>query len=164
MKLRTLQDLLHDQVRDLYDAERQLTKALPKMAKAASTGSLRQAFETHLRETEGQIQRLEQVFEALGHSVKGKSCAAMEGIVEEGKEVIELNAEPAVKDAALIAAAQRAEHYEIAGYGTVCSWADLLGLHEVKRLMGETLQEEKRTDELLTRLAEEQVNVLSAAR
>jgi ferritin-like metal-binding protein YciE len=163
MALRTLQDLLHDQVRDLYDAERQLVKALPKMVKAASNPSLRQSFETHLRETEHQIERLEKVFELLGHTARGKKCAAMEGLIEEGQETLELNAEPDVKDAALIAAAQRVEHYEIAGYGTICSWADLIGLSDVKRLMGETLQEEKRTDELLTRLAEQQVNVQSVS-
>ena len=164
MAMRTLQDLLHDQVRDLYDAEKQLVKALPKMAEAASNDSLRQAFEQHLKETKGQIERLERVFEALGHSARAKKCAGMAGLLEEGQEMIDLKAEPDTKDAALIAAAQRVEHYEIAGYGTVCSWADLLGLPEVKRLMGENLQEEKRTDELLTRLAEQQVNLQSAAR
>lgn len=162
MAMQSLQDLLHEQIRDLYDAEKQLLKALPKMAKAASNASLRKAFEKHLEETEGQVERLEKVFELLGHSARGKKCAAMEGLIEEGQEVLDLKADPEVKDAALIAAAQRVEHYEIAGYGTICSWADLLGLTEVKRLMGETLQQEKRTDESLTRLAEQQVNVQSA--
>jgi ferritin-like metal-binding protein YciE len=163
MKMRTLQDLLHEQVRDLLDAEKQLLKALPKMAEAASTAALRQAFEHHLTETQGQVRRLERVFEILGHSPRGKHCAAMEGLVEEGSEMIDLNAEPEVRDAGLIAAAQRVEHYEIAGYGTVCAWAEQLGMAEVKELLGQTLEEEKRADELLTQIAERQVNVQSVA-
>jgi ferritin-like metal-binding protein YciE len=162
MKMRTLQDLLHDQLRDLLDAEKQVLKALPKMAEAASAAELKRAFEQHLSQTQTHVQRLEQALETLGHSARGKHCAAMEGIIEEGKEIIDMRAEPEVRDAGLIAAAQRVEHYEIAGYGTVCAWADQMGLMETKRLLGQTLDEEKRTDELLTQIAERQVNVQSA--
>jgi ferritin-like metal-binding protein YciE len=158
MKQRTLRDLFLDQVRDLYDAERQLVKALPRMARAAGSPQLREGFEQHLRETEGQVSRLERVFEQLEHKPKGKTCEAMKGLVEEGKEIIDLKAPPEVRDAGLIAAAQKVEHYEIAGYGCLCTWAEQLGLHEAQRLLHETLEEEKRTDEKLTRLATESIN------
>jgi ferritin-like metal-binding protein YciE len=164
MKMQNLGDLLHDQVRDLYDAEKQLVKALPKMAEAASTPELKQAFEQHLQQTKGHVTRLEEVFKHLNHSAKGKTCKAMEGLVEEGEEIIDAKAEPEVRDAGLIAAAQKVEHYEIAGYGTLCAWAEQLSLGEVKGLLGETLQEEKQTDQLLTQLAERQVNLQSASR
>jgi len=164
MKMQNLEDLLFDQVRDIYDAEKQLVKALPKMAQAASSPELKQAFEQHLQQTKGQVSRLEEVFKHLNHSPRGKTCKAMEGLVEEGEEIIDAKAEPEVKDAGLIAAAQKVEHYEIAGYGTLCTWAEQLSLGEVKRLLGETLQEEKQTDQILTRLAEQRVNVQSASK
>lgn len=154
MKMQSLQDLLVDQVRDLYDAEKQLVKALPKMASAASSPELKKAFEEHLRQTTGQVSRLEEVFKHLSHSAKGKTCKAMEGLVEEGEEIIDAKAEPEVRDAGLIAAAQKVEHYEIAGYGCLSTWAEQLSLDEVKRLFAQTLQEEKQTDELLNQIAE----------
>jgi len=164
MKMQNLADLMYDQVRDIYDAEKQLVKALPKMAEAASTPELKQAFQQHLQQTKGQVSRLEEVFKHLNHSARGKTCKAMEGLVEEGEEIIGAKAEPEVKDAGLIAAAQKVEHYEIAGYGTLCTWAEQLELDEVKRLLAETLQEEKQTDQLLTQLAERRINVQSASK
>jgi ferritin-like metal-binding protein YciE len=126
MKLESLRDLLVEQLQDLYDAENRITKALPKMAKAASSPELKAAFEKHLAETEGHVTRLEQAFEALGEKAKKKTCQAIKGLIEEGEETIKEDAEPEVKDAALIAAAQRVEHYEMAGYGTVGTYAKLL--------------------------------------
>ncbi len=164
MKMQTLQDLLLDQVRDLYDAEKQLVKALPKMAEAAHAPQLKQAFEDHLQQTKGHVTRLEEVFKHLSHSPRAKSCKAMEGLVEEGKELMDAKAEPEVRDAGLIAAAQKVEHYEIAGYGCLSTWAEHLSLGEVKRLLGETLEEEKQADQLLNQIAEKHVNVQSAAR
>ncbi|HWE38154.1 MAG TPA: ferritin-like domain-containing protein [Isosphaeraceae bacterium] len=154
MKLDSLQTLFVEELRDLYNAETQITKALPKMIKAATDPALKAGFETHLRETEGQIRRLELIFEKLGESPKGKTCKAMEGILEEGEEMVKQKAEPAVHDAGLIAAAQRVEHYEIAGYGTVRTYAHLLNEHEAARLLQETLDEEGATDKKLTQLAE----------
>ena len=154
MKMQSLQDLVVDQVRDLYDAEKQLVKALPKMASAASSPELKKAFEEHLQQTTGHVSRLEEVFKHLSHSAKGKTCKAMEGLVEEGEEIIDAKAEPEVRDAGLIAAAQKVEHYEIAGYGCLSTWAEQLSLDEVKRLFAQTLQEEKQTDELLNQIAE----------
>ncbi|QEH35917.1 hypothetical protein OJF2_44740 [Aquisphaera giovannonii] len=159
MKLESLRDLLVEQLQDLYDAENRLTKALPKMAKAATSPELKAAFEKHLAETENQVSRLEQVFEALGQKSKKKTCAAMKGLIEEGEETIKEDAEPEVKDAALIAAAQRVEHYEMAGYGTVCSYAKLLGEKDVLKLLKETMAEEVATDEALTQLAESTINL-----
>jgi ferritin-like metal-binding protein YciE len=159
MKLKTIEDLLHNQVRDLYDAEKQLVKALPKLAKAASSPKLRKAFEDHLSQTKGQVARLEEVFRHLHHSPKGKTCEAMKGLIEEGEEMIEVQAEPEIRDAGLIAAAQKVEHYEIAGYGCLRTWAEQLSLGEVSRLLEETLKEEKQADELLTQIAEREVNV-----
>jgi ferritin-like metal-binding protein YciE len=150
-----LRELYIDELKDLYNAENQLVKALPKMAKAASSEELRQGFEEHLEQTKGQVQRLEQIFQKLGESPKGKKCKGMEGLVEEGSEVIEEDFEGAVKDAALIGAAQRVEHYEIAGYGTVRSMAETLGEDDHVSLLEETLEEEKETDEKLTQLAEQ---------
>jgi ferritin-like metal-binding protein YciE len=158
MKLKSLQDLFVDELKDLYSAENQLLKALPKMAKAASNGELRAGFEEHLEQTRGHVERLEQVCQQLEVTPKGKKCAAMEGLIEEGKELMEEDASPAVLDAGLIAAAQKVEHYEIASYGTVCTWATLLGFDEAASLLGETLEEEKATDEKLTTLAEQTVN------
>jgi ferritin-like metal-binding protein YciE len=134
------------------------------MAAAASSPQLKRAFEDHLQQTRGHVTRLEEVFKHLSHSPKGKSCKAMEGLVEEGSELIGAKAEPEVLDAGLIAAAQKVEHYEIAGYGSLSSWADQLALGEVKRLLGETLAEEKQADQLLSHIAEGQINAQSSSR
>jgi len=147
-----LRELLIDELKDLYDAEHQLVKTLPKMAKAAENAELKEAFESHLAETEGHVQKLESVFEALDETPKRKKCKAMEGIVAEGQELIDEG------DATLIAAAQKVEHYEIASYGTVAAWADLLGEDEAAQTLGEILDEEKAADEKLTQVAESAVN------
>ena len=144
-----------NELRDIYNAEKQMTKALPKLAKAATSEELRDGFTEHLEQTRGHVERLEQIFEALGERPTGKHCAGMEGLVEEGKEVIEEDFDASVKDSALIAAAQRVEHYEIAAYGSVCAFADLLGEKQQASLLRETLEEEKETDEKLTGLAHE---------
>jgi ferritin-like metal-binding protein YciE len=159
MKLDSLKALYIEELRDLYNAENQITKALPKMAKAATSPELKQAFEMHLEETQGQIGRLEQIFEALGESPKGKTCKAMQGLVEEGEEILKAKADPMVRDAALIAAAQRVEHYEIAGYGTVRTYAKLLKEQKAAKLLQATLDEEGATDEKLTSLAEGGINI-----
>jgi ferritin-like metal-binding protein YciE len=159
MKLQSLRDLLVEQLQDLYDAEHRITKALPKMAKAATSPDLKAAFEKHLTETEGQIDRLDQVFDAMGVKAKKKTCKAMQGLIEEGEETIKEDAEPEVKDAALIAAAQRVEHYEMAGYGTVSAYAKLLNEKAILKLLQATFAEEKATDEALTELAESTINI-----
>ena len=158
MKIDSLKELYVEELKDLYSAENQLLKALPKMAKAATSPALKKGFEKHLEETKGQVERLEQIFKALDESPKGKKCKAMEGLVEEGKEVMEEDAEPEVMDAALIAAAQRVEHYEIAGYGCVRTYAQLLGETQAAKLLQQTLDEEGKTDQALTKLAEK-INV-----
>lgn len=146
-------------IQDIYDAEKQATKALPKLAKAATSEELRSAFEQHLTETEGQIQRLEQVFAALGEKAKGKSCKAMKGLVEEAEETIKDTEDGSmVRDAALIGAAQKQEHYEIAAYGTARTLARLMGHDDVADLLQQTLDEEGNTDKKLTQLAESQIN------
>ena len=150
-----LKELYIDELKDLYNAENQLVKALPKMAKAASSDELREGFEEHLEQTRGHVQRLEQIFEALGEDPKGKKCAGMQGLVKEGSEVMEEDFEGALMDAALIGAAQRVEHYEIAAYGTASEFAKILGESEHVSLLEETLQEEKETDEKLTTLAKD---------
>ena len=150
-----LKKLYIDELKDVYNAETQLVKALPKMAKAAASDELRQGFEEHLEQTKGHVQRLEQIFESLDESPKGKKCAGMEGLVKEGSEVMDEDFEGAVMDSALISAAQRVEHYEIAAYGTVCEFANLLGQTEHADLLQQTLQEEKETDEKLTELAKD---------
>jgi len=150
----SLNELFVEQLRDLYDAENQLIKALPKMAQGANSEELRQGFEEHLEQTKGHAQRIEQIFEQLGEKVKGKKCKAMEGLVKEGAETLEEDMNEDVKDAALIAAAQRVEHYEIAGYGTARTYANLLGQDEAASLLEQTLEEEKETDAKLTELAE----------
>jgi len=142
-----------DELKDLYSAENQLVKALPKMAKAAVSEELREGFESHLDQTKGQVQRLETIFQSLNESPKGKKCAAMEGLIQEGSEVMEEDLEDAVLDAALIGAAQRVEHYEIAAYGTVREFAKVLGETKHAALLAETLEEEKKTDDKLTQLA-----------
>ncbi len=157
----SLQDLFTEELKDLYSAEKQLIKALPKMAKAAANEELRQGFEEHLEQTKGHVNRLEQIFEKLDISPRGKKCKAMEGLIEEGKEVIEQDAEPAVKDAALIGAAQKVEHYEIAGYGTARTHASLLGDQQAAQLLQETLDEEAETDKKLTQLAEGAINEMA---
>jgi ferritin-like metal-binding protein YciE len=148
-----LKELYIDELKDLYNAENQLVKALPKMASAASSDELRQGFEEHLEHTKGHVQRLEKIFQALGESPKGKKCKGMEGLIKEGSEATEEGYEGSVLDAALIGAAQRIEHYEIAGYGTVRSMAETLGEGDHVSLLEETLEEEKETDETLTKLA-----------
>jgi ferritin-like metal-binding protein YciE len=158
MPIEDLRELFVDELRDILSAEKQLLKALPKMAKAATSAKLRQGFEKHLGQTETHVARLEQVFESVGETARAKTCKAMKGLVEEGAEVIEEDAEPDVKDAALIAAAQKVEHYEIATYGTLITWAKLLGEGKAAKLLGQTLAEEKSTDEKLTELAESEVN------
>lgn len=162
MQLSTLEDLLVDELKDLYSAENQLLKAIPKMAKAATSKALKAGFEKHLKQTEGHVERLEQVCEDLDVSPKGKKCKAMEGLIEEGADVIEEDAEPEVKDAALIAAAQKVEHYEIAGYGCVRTYAELLGNTKAAKLLQQTLDEEGDTDKALTKLAES-INVEAEA-
>lgn len=158
MKLDTLQKLYVEELRDLYNAENQLLKALPKMAKGASSDELKQALEDHLEQTEGHVERLEEIFEGLDESPKGKTCKAMKGLVEEGSEILEEEGEDSVLDAGIIAAAQKVEHYEIASYGTVRTWAKLLGEDEAAELLQETLDEEGEADKLLNKLAEEIVN------
>jgi ferritin-like metal-binding protein YciE len=159
MKLESLQDLYVEELKDLYSAETQLLKALPKMAKAASSPELRTAFEDHLEQTRDQLERLETIFKKLGISPKGKKCKAMEGLIEEGSELMAEQAAPAVMDAALIAAAQRVEHYEMAGYGCVRTFARLLGYKEAADLLQTTLQEEGTADKKLSKLAETTINV-----
>jgi ferritin-like metal-binding protein YciE len=159
MALESLHDLYVEELRDLYNAENQLLKALPKMAKAASDPNLRAAFEEHLAVTRGQVDRLDRIFKRLGERATGKKCAAMEGLIEEGKEMMEEEAPPAVLDAALISAAQKVEHYEIASYGCVRTYARLLGYDDAAELLQETLDEEGDADKKLTELAETVINV-----
>jgi ferritin-like metal-binding protein YciE len=154
VKLETLHDLYVDQLKDLYNAEQQLVKALPKMAKAASSAELKAAFEDHLEKTKQHAQRIETIFEKLDDDATGKKCKAMEGLVKEGSETIEEDMEVGIKDAALIAAAQRVEHYEIAGYGCVRAYAEKLGYNDAAKLLGHTLQDEKDADETLNGIAE----------
>ena len=150
-----LKELYVDELRDIYNAENQLLKALPKMAKAASSEKLQQGFEEHLEQTKGHIQRLDKIFKSMDESPKGKKCMGMEGLVKEGGDVMQEDFEGAVMDAALIGAAQRVEHYEIAAYGTVRQFAEILGESEHASLLKQTLEEEKETDEKLTQLAEQ---------
>ena len=159
MKENTLKELYIDQLRDIYNAENQLTKALPKMAKAATSEELRGGFEEHLKQTNGHVERLEQIFKELGEKPTGKKCKGMEGLVEEGEEMIkEDELEDEARDAGLISAAQRVEHYEIAAYGCVRTYANLLGEGDAAALLDQTLKEEKETDQKLTKLAEK-INV-----
>jgi ferritin-like metal-binding protein YciE len=154
MIMSTLRDTFLEELADVYDAEKQLLKALPKMAKAASHEELKEAFESHLDETKKHVERLEQVFEAFGEPAKGKKCKAMQGLVEEGEELIEEDE----GDAALICGAQKVEHYEIASYGSLAAWAKLLGQDEAAELLDETLAEEKAVDAKLNEIAESRVN------
>ena len=162
MKLKTLNDLLHHELKDLYSAENQLVKALPKMAKAATNEDLKAGFEEHLEQTRGHVDRLNTIAEKLGVKLTGHKCKAMEGLVEEGADMIDEDAEDTVRDAGLIGAAQRVEHYEIAGYGTAKALAMQLGEDEIAGILEETLNEEKETDEKLTELAETAVNAAAA--
>jgi ferritin-like metal-binding protein YciE len=158
----TLHDAFIDELRDTYDAERQLAKALPKLAKAAANPKLREAFESHLEETKGQIERLEQVFETLEEKVRGKHCDGIAGIIDEGKAIMEEDFDDDTMDACLIAAGQRAEHYEMAAYGTLVAWAKAMGHDEAATLLQETLDEEKAADEKLSALAEGGINQSAA--
>jgi len=158
MKLDTLRKLFVEELRDVYNAEQQLVKALPKMAKGASSDELREAIEMHLDETKEHVERLEQIFEGLDESAKGKTCKAMKGLIEEGSEILEEKGEDSVLDAGIIAAAQKVEHYEIATYGTLRTWADLLDEDEASGLLQETLDEEGEADKKLNDLAAEIVN------
>ena len=162
MTLNSLNDLFVVQIQDLYDAEQRLTKALPRMAEAASNQQLKSAFQQHLRETEQHVTRLEKVFSVMGVNAQRDTCEAMKGLIAEGEEVISARGDAEVKDAALIAAAQRVEHYEIAGYGTVRTLAQHLGQQEVARILQQTLDEEGACDKKLTQIAESVVNVGAA--
>jgi ferritin-like metal-binding protein YciE len=159
MALNSLKDLYVEQLQDLYDAEQQILKALPKLAKAANAPELQQAFQEHEKQTRMQAQRLEQIFQEHGMPAKAKTCKAMRGLLDEGEETMKMKADPEVLDAALIAAAQRVEHYEIAGYGTARTYAQQLGNTRGAQLLQQTLDEEGMTDKKLTQLAERKVNV-----
>lgn len=162
-KDKTLEDLFHDTLKDIYFAERKILKALPKMARAASSSELKAAFEKHRNETEGHVERLQQVFELLGKRAQGKTCPAIEGILEEGEEIIdEYKGTPAL-DAGLISAAQAVEHYEITRYGTLKRWSQVLGMKDAEKLLDQTLGEESRTDEALTGLADAFANKTAKA-
>jgi ferritin-like metal-binding protein YciE len=158
-KMATLEDLYTDLLKDLYSAEKQLVKALPKMAKNVQSPDLQRAFQEHLRQTEGQVERIERIFSDMGGSPRGKKCVGMEGLIEEGNELLKEDAEPDVLDAGLIAAAQKVEHYEIASYGTARTWAQRLGYDKAARLLQQTLDEESMANEKLTKIAESHVNM-----
>jgi len=158
MKLDTLKTLYTNELRDLYNAEGQLLKALPKMAKAASSDELKDAFEKHLEQTKSHVERLEEVFEDIGEKPKGKTCRAMKGLIEEGSEILQEDGEESVIDASIIVAAQKVEHYEIAGYGSVRTFAQLLGKDRSAELLQTTLEEESEANQLLNKLAEDIVN------
>jgi ferritin-like metal-binding protein YciE len=156
-------DLFVNQIEDLYDAEQRLTKALPKMAEAANSSQLKQAFQSHLTETEGHVSRLEQIFREINVEPKRETCEAMKGLIAEGEEMIKAHGDAEIKDAALIAAAQRVEHYEMSGYGTARAFAKRLGLNQAANLLQQTLEEEKAADEKLNNIAESSVNRQAAA-
>jgi ferritin-like metal-binding protein YciE len=163
VKDKHLDDLFLDTLKDVYFAEKQILKALPKMAKAAHSDKLRAAFEKHHGETEGQVERIEQIFEMMDKPVRSKTCEGIQGILDEGKEIMEEYKGSEALDAGMLAAAQAVEHYEISRYGTLKQWASQLGMRDAVRLLDQTLQEEKKTDESLTSLAEAQVNLAAAA-
>ena len=154
MSLETMQQLLLNELKDIYSAEKQITKALPKMAKGTTSPELKQAFESHLAETKGQIERLDQIFEMLGKSARGKVCHGMQGVLEEGAEMLSETDKGDLRDCGLISAAQRVEHYEMAAYGCVRNYAELLGHKDVARLLEQTLAEDKAADEKLTKISE----------
>lgn len=162
MSVKTMDDLFLHMLKDMYNAEKQVLKALPKMAKNSESTELKQAFETHLEETEGQVDRLEKVFDMIGKRAQGKVCAAMEGLVEEGKEAMDEIEDPEVLDAALLSGAQAVEHYEISRYGTMVAMANQLGLKDAAKLLEQTLEEEKKTDALLNQIALSSVNKKAA--
>ena len=162
-KFDSLNDLFVEQLEDLYDAENRLTKALPEMADAAQSSELKQAFRSHLRETEGHVQRLEQVFRIVGRDAKATTCDAMKGLISEGEQMIKAKGDANVKDAALIAAAQRVEHYEMAGYGTLRTFAERLGYNDAAQILQKTLDEEGAADKKLTNIAEKSINWKAAA-
>src|SRR5688500_14561561 len=157
-KQKELNDLFLDTLKDIFHAEKQLLRALPKMARAANSDELRQAFETHKEETQAQVERLEQVFEIVGKRASGKPCEAMQGLVAEGQEIMEEFKDSDALDAGLIASAQTIEHYEISRYGTLRTWAEQLGMRDAVKLLEQTLEEEKKTDQLLTEIAESSAN------
>jgi ferritin-like metal-binding protein YciE len=163
MAEKDLNELFLDTLKDIYYAEKHILKALPKMAKAANSDQLRRAFEKHYDETEGQVERLEQIFEMLGKPARGKKCDAIEGIIDEGKEVMDEYADSQALDAGMLAAAQAVEHYEISRYGTLKAWATKLKMSQAVKLLDQTLAEEKKTDEILSKLAETAVNYEAAA-
>ena len=164
VEFNSLQDLLANQLEDLYDAEQRLRQALPKMTDAASSPELKQAFQSHLRETEGHVARLESIFHGLGRRTKRETCEAMKGLISEGEDMISAKGDSAVKDAALIAAAQRVEHYEIASYGTARTFTLRLGFRDAAEKLNQTLQEEGAADKKLSQIAESAVNLQAAAR
>jgi ferritin-like metal-binding protein YciE len=163
MEIDDLRKLYVDELKDLYSAEKQILQALPRMAKKVQNPDLKKAFEEHVEVTRKQVERLDQIFEGLGKSSRGKKCKGMEGLLEEGKEMMEEDMEPEVLDAALLSAAQKVEHYEIAGYGTVRTYAQLLGEDQAAKLLQQTLDEEGETDKKLTQLAEKSINVEAMA-
>src|SRR5215475_1131096 len=163
MAEKDLNELFLDTLKDIYYAEKHILKALPKMAKAANSDQLRTAFEKHYDETEGQVERLEKIFEMLGKAARGKKCDAIEGIIEEGKEIMDEYADTQALDAGLLSAAQAVEHYEISRYGTLKAWAEKLNMPQAVKLLNETLAEEKKTDDTLTKIAETAVNYEAAA-
>jgi ferritin-like metal-binding protein YciE len=162
-KQKTLEDLFHDTLKDIYYAEKKILKALPKMARAAQSPDLKAAFEKHKGETEGQVERLQQVFELMGKRAQGKTCDAIEGIIAEGEEIIDEFKGTVAIDAGLISAAQAVEHYEITRYGTLRRWAEVLGMKDAATLLGQTLDEEAKTDEALTALADASANEMAKA-
>lgn len=164
MKFHTLQDLFVDTLKDLYDAERQIEKALPKMEQAATSPELKQGFQMHLEQTHHHVDRLDQIFQDLNMRAQSKTCKGMEGIISEGKEVLGEKGDPAVTDAGLIESAQKVEHYEISSYGTARTFANQLGYNNAARLLQQTLDEEKQTDEKLTSLAERGINQASVSK
>ncbi len=161
MSLATLHDLMVHELKDLYSAERQLVQALPRMSKNANSDQLRTALENHLAETEEQVTRLEQILESFGESPRGQKCAGMQGLIEEGKSLLKEDADPDVMDAGIIVAAQKVEHYEIAGYGAVCEYARMMGHTEAVQLLERTLEEEKKADQRLNEIAEGGINALA---
>jgi ferritin-like metal-binding protein YciE len=163
MSLDSLDKLFLEELKDVYNAEKQIVAALPRMAKAAETPELKKAFTNHLRETEGHVDRLERIFKELGQAARGKKCKGMEGLLEEGKEILEEDGESAVIDAALISAAQRVEHYEIAAYGCLRTYAQLLGYSQAEKLLQQTLEEEEAADKKLTQIGESGINSAAAA-
>lgn len=162
MKAQSLEELSLHSLQDIYDAEQQALKGMAQMMEAASSQQLKSAFQQHMQETQMQVQRLEQIFNMMGQKAKGVTCVAMQGLIKEAQEIIAMKGDPSVKDAGLIAAAQKQEHYEIAAYGTAATWAKMLGQNEAAQLLRQTLNEEEQTDKKLTMLAESAINIRAA--